>query len=90
MRTRAPAVVSLLAVASLGLTSCADLGGLDLSAVGDEGKTTYIKLALNQAETHPSYIALESIAPDHALSPVLQPGNNLLQTPRKELFSEEF
>lgn len=62
MRTRAPAVVSLLAVASLGLTSCADLGGLDLSAVGDEGKTTYIKLALNQAETHPSYIALENLS----------------------------
>ena len=62
MRTRAPAVVGLLAIASLGLTSCADLGGLDLESVGDEGKTTYIKLALNQAETHPSYIALDNLS----------------------------
>ena len=62
MRTRAPAVASLLVIASLGLSSCADLGGLDLESVGDEGKTTYIKLALNQAETHPSYIALENLS----------------------------
>ncbi|GAB3597095.1 2,3-diketo-L-gulonate-binding periplasmic protein YiaO precursor [Corynebacterium faecale] len=62
MRTRAPAVVGLLAAASLGLTACADLGGLDLESVGDEGKTTYIKLALNQAETHPSYIALANLS----------------------------
>ena len=36
--------------------------GLDLSRVGEEGKTTWVKLALNQTETHPSYIALDHLS----------------------------
>ncbi|MGP6174027.1 TRAP transporter substrate-binding protein [Corynebacterium sp. A21] len=62
MRKRGPvAAVAALAL-SFSLTSCADLGGLDLETVGSPDKTTYIKLALNQAETHPSFIALESFS----------------------------
>lgn len=60
---RRPLVAAALApVLSLGLTSCADLGGLDLATVGSPDKTTYLKLALNQAESHPSYIALEGLS----------------------------
>lgn len=55
------ATVATLAL-SFSLTSCADLGGLDLETVGSPDKTTYVKLALNQSESHPSYIALESFS----------------------------
>lgn len=62
MRTRAPAAAGIIATLSLTLASCADLGGLDLETVGAEDKTTYIKLALNQSESHPSFIALEHLS----------------------------
>lgn len=52
-----------VAVASTGFVSaCANLGGLNLETVGSQGQTTYVKLALNQTESHPSYIALDSFA----------------------------
>ncbi|WIM66856.1 TRAP transporter substrate-binding protein [Corynebacterium breve] len=49
---------------ALGLTmsSCANLGGLNLETVGNEDQVTYVKLALNQTETHPSYIALDNFS----------------------------
>lgn len=62
MRRRAPAAAGIIATLSLTLASCADLGGLDLETVGAEDKTTYIKLALNQSESHPSFIALEHLS----------------------------
>ncbi|WP_018298028.1 TRAP transporter substrate-binding protein [Corynebacterium lubricantis] len=46
----------------LSVTSCANLGGLNLDTVGAEDQTTYVKLALNQTESHPSYIALDNFA----------------------------
>ncbi len=49
-------------VAALTLSACGDLGGLNLETVGDPEKTTYVKLALNQTETHPSYVALENFS----------------------------
>lgn len=49
-------------VMALALSGCADLGGLDLDRVGAEGKTTYVKLALNQTEDHPSFTALEHLS----------------------------
>lgn len=62
MRTRAPVAAGLAVALGVVLTSCADLGGLDLDTVGEADKTTYIKLALNQAETHPSFIALDNLS----------------------------
>lgn len=63
MRKRGKVAAALTTLTlSLGLTSCADLGGLDLETVGSPDKTTYIKLALNQAEDHPSYIALDNLS----------------------------
>lgn len=59
MKHRFLAAVGFLVASVIALTGCADLGGLDLDKVGDEGKKTYVKLALNQAEDHPSYIALK-------------------------------
>ncbi|STC68089.1 C4-dicarboxylate binding protein [Corynebacterium pilosum] len=49
-------------VAALTLSACGDLGGLNLETVGDPEKTTYVKLALNQTESHPSYVALENFS----------------------------
>lgn len=46
----------------LSMTACAGLGGLNLETVGAEDSTTFVKLALNQTESHPSYIALENFA----------------------------
>lgn len=62
MRTRGPLALGATAVLAFGLVSCADLGGLDLDTVGAPDKTTYVKLALNQSESHPSYIALENLS----------------------------
>ncbi|GAB3941185.1 TRAP transporter substrate-binding protein [Corynebacterium tapiri] len=56
--TRLTAVVGACTL----LSGCANLGGLDLETVGDPDHTTYVKLALNQTESHPSYIALEHFA----------------------------
>lgn len=49
---------------ALGLTmsSCGNLGGLNLETVGEPDRTTYVKLALNQTESHPSYIALDNFS----------------------------
>lgn len=53
-------VTAGIAIAATFLTSsCANLGGLNLDTVGSPEQTTYVKLALNQTESHPSYIALE-------------------------------
>ena len=62
MRTRGPLTLGATAVLAFGLVSCADLGGLDLDTVGAPDKTTYVKLALNQSESHPSFIALENLS----------------------------
>lgn len=59
MRRRISTLLVTIVAVTLSLTSCSDLGGLDLDRVGEEGKTTYVKLALNQTETHPSYVALD-------------------------------
>ncbi|WP_394281330.1 TRAP transporter substrate-binding protein [Corynebacterium sp.] len=56
------ATAGLTMVAALTLSACGDLGGLNLETVGDPEKTTYVKLALNQTETHPSYVALENFS----------------------------
>lgn len=64
-RTCARGAIGLAVSVFLGagaLTGCANLGGLDLATVGDESTTTYVKLALNQTETHPSFVALEHFA----------------------------
>lgn len=58
---RISALAATVAV-TFSLAGCGDLGGLDLSRVGEEGKTTWVKLALNQTETHPSYIALDHLS----------------------------
>lgn len=56
-------VVAGAVAASVFLTSsCAHLGGLDLDTVGSPDQTTYVKLALNQTESHPSFIALENLS----------------------------
>lgn len=56
------AVTATMAVAALSLSACANLGGLNLETVGQEDRTTYVKLALNQTETHPSYVALDNFS----------------------------
>ncbi|WP_018580495.1 TRAP transporter substrate-binding protein [Corynebacterium pilosum] len=56
------ATAGLTMVAALTLSACGDLGGLNLETVGDPEKTTYVKLALNQTESHPSYVALENFS----------------------------
>lgn len=61
MKTRAkPIFIAALFTAALALGGCANLGGIDLSQVGKEGTTTYLKIALNQTEDHPSFIALDN------------------------------
>ncbi|KMY23099.1 C4-dicarboxylate ABC transporter [Actinobaculum suis] len=52
-------ITLLLAVVSLTLGGCAGFGGIKLSEVGKDGTVTYLKIALNQTESHPSYKALE-------------------------------
>lgn len=53
-------LLATVAVAATGFVSaCANLGGLNLDTVGSPDQTTYVKLALNQTESHPSYIALD-------------------------------
>lgn len=59
MKRRISAVVATIIAMTLSLSACSDLGGLDLDKVGEDGKKTWVKLALNQTETHPSYIALD-------------------------------
>ena len=54
------ATVTVAATAALG--ACANLGGLNLDTIGAPDQTTYVKLALNQTETHPSYVALDNFA----------------------------
>ncbi|WP_092255657.1 TRAP transporter substrate-binding protein [Corynebacterium cystitidis] len=44
------------------LSACGSLGGLNLETVGEPNTTTYVKLALNQTENHPSYIALDDFS----------------------------
>jgi tripartite ATP-independent transporter DctP family solute receptor len=57
VQNRTPRVaVVLTAVASLTLAGCGQ--GL----AGGEGERTILRLALNQSETHPSYIALDNFA----------------------------
>ena len=56
------ALTATMAAAALGLSACANLGGLNLETVGQEDQTTYVKLALNQTEAHPSYIALDNFS----------------------------
>ena len=60
---RHPAHRRLLATAAIAATgfvsACVNLGGLNLETVGSPDQTTYVKLALNQTESHPSYIALD-------------------------------
>lgn len=56
------AVAVVLAAAGGALSACANLGGLNLETVGAEEQTTYVKLALNQTEAHPSYIALDNFS----------------------------
>ncbi|SMH50584.1 tripartite ATP-independent transporter solute receptor, DctP family [Rathayibacter oskolensis] len=55
--TRLLATVSMTAIAALGLTACSGSGG-DAESSGTESRT--LRLALNQTEEHPSYIALEA------------------------------
>lgn len=63
VRLRHTLAAAVTAVAlSFGVSGCGDLGGLDLETVGAPDKTTYVKLALNQSEDHPSFIALESFS----------------------------
>ncbi|MDO5720814.1 MAG: TRAP transporter substrate-binding protein [Actinomycetaceae bacterium] len=62
MRLRIGAAIAAIASVTLSLSACSNLGGLDLNKVGEEGKTTWVKLALNQTETHPSYIALDHLS----------------------------
>lgn len=57
--TRLLTTVSIAAVASLGLAACSGAGEESSSSGGTEGKT--LRLALNQTEEHPSYIALEAM-----------------------------
>ncbi|WP_047260659.1 TRAP transporter substrate-binding protein [Corynebacterium uterequi] len=59
MRRLAATVAVALTTAA---TACANLGGLNLETVGDPDQVTYVKLALNQTESHPSYVALDHFA----------------------------
>ena len=53
------AVIAATAVATLGLAACGGGGGATSGASGGNTTPTTMKLALNQTETHPSFIALE-------------------------------
>ncbi|EEZ91888.1 TRAP transporter solute receptor, DctP family [Mobiluncus mulieris 28-1] len=59
MKTTKAGALAVVAMLLLTLSGCANLGGIDLTQVGKEGTTTYLKIALNQTESHPSYIALD-------------------------------
>lgn len=56
MHHRSPRVAAVAAVASLTLAGC----GQGLS--GGDGEQTILRLALNQSETHPSFIALDNFS----------------------------
>lgn len=60
-RIRTALTAFVLAV-TMALTGCANLGGLNLDTVGEPDQTTFVKLALNQTESHPSFIALDRFA----------------------------
>lgn len=57
-------LLAVLASTLLVLTGCAGFGGIRLDSVGEEGTVSYFKVALNQTESHPSFIALEAFAED--------------------------
>ncbi|KQQ05788.1 MULTISPECIES: TRAP transporter substrate-binding protein [unclassified Rathayibacter] len=57
--TRLLTTVSIAAVASLGLAACSGAGE-EGSSGGGGGESKTLRLALNQTEEHPSYIALEA------------------------------
>ncbi|MWV47778.1 DctP family TRAP transporter solute-binding subunit [Rathayibacter sp. VKM Ac-2803] len=58
--TRLLTTVSIAAVASLGLAACSGAGEEESSG-GGGGESRTLRLALNQTEEHPSYIALEAM-----------------------------
>lgn len=64
MRRRWTLLSGLIAALSLTLSGCAGFGGIQLDSVGEEGTVTYFKIALNQTESHPSFIALEEFGAD--------------------------
>ncbi|VEI13439.1 TRAP transporter substrate-binding protein [Trueperella bialowiezensis] len=55
-------LLAVLASMLLAVTGCSGFGGIQLDSVGDEDTVSYFKVALNQTESHPSYIALEAFA----------------------------
>lgn len=62
--TRRWKLLTAVTSALLFLTGCAGFGGIQLDSVGEEDTVSYFKVALNQTESHPSYIALEAFAED--------------------------
>lgn len=61
MRKKAPFVfLSTALIGSLALAGCAGSGGSDDSKGEASGESHTLRLALNQTEEHPSFIALES------------------------------
>ena len=60
------ALLAMVGALSLLLSGCAGYGGIKLDSVGDEGTVTYLKIALNQTEEHPSYKALEKFGEEIA------------------------
>lgn len=57
------ALVATTAIAALALAGCG-AGGSTEGGDGGSGETHVMKLALNQAQTHPSFIALEKFGED--------------------------